>query len=36
MAVVTATFAYNTAMRPEKLPRKTPPPAKQQATENNK
>ena len=36
MAVVTATFAYNTAMRPEKLPRKTPPPAKPQATENNK
>jgi hypothetical protein len=36
MAVVAATFAYNTAMRPEKLPRKTPPPAKQQAAENNK
>ena len=36
MAIVVATFAYNTAMRPEKLPRKTPPPAKPQATENNK
>ena len=36
MAVVTATFAYNTAMRPEKLPRKTAPAAKQPATENNK
>ena len=36
MAVVAATFAYNTAMRPEKLPRKMPPPAKPQATENNK
>ena len=36
MAVVTATFAYNTAMRSEKLPRKTPPPARPQATEGNK
>ena len=36
MAVVVATFAYNTAMRSEQLPRKTPAPIKQHATENNK
>jgi hypothetical protein len=33
MAVVATTFAYNTAVRPEKLPRKTPPLARQPATE---
>jgi carboxypeptidase Q len=36
MAVVATTFAYNTAMRPEKLPRKTPPPVKQPATDGGK
>jgi carboxypeptidase Q len=35
MAVVAATFAYNTAIRPEKLPRKTPP-ARQPATEGSR
>jgi hypothetical protein len=32
MAVVVATFAYNTAMRDEKLPRKPLPPAAAQPT----
>jgi carboxypeptidase Q len=36
MAVVATTFAYNTAMRAEKLPRKTPPPVKQPTTEGSK
>jgi hypothetical protein len=36
MAVVATAFAYNTAIRPEKLPRKTPPPARPPATEGGR
>jgi carboxypeptidase Q len=36
MAVVATAFAYNTAIRPEKLPRKTPPLARPPATEGGR